>query len=96
MSNKLNLRIIHTHDTENNWDKCTTFVPNSGEIIVYDIDDKYTYERFKIGDGKTSVDKLPFTAEAYIRTLFNISNDNVIIADGGHITAYKKKEDSVT
>lgn len=88
MSNKLNLRIIHTHDIENNWDKCTTFVPNSGEIIVYDTDEKYPYERFKIGDGKTTIDKLPFTTEAIIRTLFNINNDNVIIADGGRIKEY--------
>lgn len=53
-------RIIHKHDIEENWDKATGFIPQQGEIIVYDIDDNYEYERFKIGDGKTTVINLPF------------------------------------
>ena len=53
-------RIIHKHDIEENWDKATGFIPQQGEIIVYDIDDNYEYERFKIGDGKTTVTNLPF------------------------------------
>jgi hypothetical protein len=28
---------------------------------VYDIDENHTHERFKIGDGKTNVNELPFT-----------------------------------
>ena len=31
-------RIIHKHDTEENWNKATNFIPKQGEIIVYDID----------------------------------------------------------
>ena len=53
-------RIVHKHDTETNWLKATNFIPMKGEIIVYDIDDTYDYERFKIGDGKTLVSALPF------------------------------------
>ena len=53
-------RIIHKHDIEENWDKATGFIPQQGEIIVYDIDDNYEYERFKIGDGVTTVINLPF------------------------------------
>ena len=53
-------RIIHKHDIEENWNKATGFIPKQGEIIVYDIDDNYTYERFKIGDGNTTVVNLPF------------------------------------
>lgn len=56
----LKSRIIHKHDTAANWLKATTFVPKQGEIIVYDIDADYSYERFKIGDGKTAVNSLPF------------------------------------
>ena len=53
-------RIIHKHDLEENWNKATGFIPKQGEIIVYDIDENYNYERFKIGDGNTSIINLPF------------------------------------
>ncbi len=53
-------RIVHKHDTETNWNKATNFIPKQGEIIVYDKDSTYSYERFKIGDGSTKVTALPF------------------------------------
>lgn len=53
-------RIVHKHDTEANWLKATSFIPKQGEIIVYDADSTYSYERFKIGDGTTVVSSLPF------------------------------------
>lgn len=56
----INSRIIHKHDTEANWNKATNFIPKQGELIIYDIDDNYNYERFKIGDGITAVSSLPF------------------------------------
>lgn len=57
---KFNARIVHKHDIEANWLKATNFIPKQGEIIIYDIDTNYTYERMKIGDGKTVVSSLPF------------------------------------
>lgn len=54
-------RIVHKHDTEANWIKATNFIPKQGEIIIYDIDSAYSYERFKIGDGVTNVNYLPFS-----------------------------------
>ena len=54
-------RIVHKHDSEANWLKATNFIPKQGEIIVYDADEKYPYERFKIGDGTTLVSDLPFS-----------------------------------
>ena len=51
----LKARIVHKHDTEENWLKATNFTPMQGEIIVYDIDVNCTYERFKIGDGIAKV-----------------------------------------
>lgn len=84
----LNMRIIHTHDTEDNWNKTTEFVPEPGELIVYDVDNNNSYERFKIGDGLTDVKDLPFTTETIVKSLFNIEN-NVIFADAGRITEYK-------
>ena len=56
---RFNTRIIHKHDTEINWLK-SSFVPMKGELIIYDKDSTYNYERFKIGDGSTVVSSLPF------------------------------------
>lgn len=53
-------RIIHKHDVEANWLKAVNFIPKKGEIIVYDVDGTYTYERIKIGDGVAAVSALPF------------------------------------
>lgn len=56
-------RIVHKHDIEANWQKATSFIPMLGEIIVYDIDASHGHERFKIGDGKTAVNNLPFQVD---------------------------------
>ena len=60
----LKTRIINKHDTEANWLKATNFIPKKGELIVYDIDATYNYERIKMGDGSTLVSNLPFIASA--------------------------------
>lgn len=86
--NSLNTRIISTHDTEDKWNQVPDFIPRKGEIIVYDIDSKYSYERFKIGDGKTKIADLQFTIDSVIQSIFNIK-DNVITADAGRVTTYK-------
>jgi hypothetical protein len=59
----LSSRIVQKHDIETNWLKATTFIPKLGEIIVYDNDENYDYERFKIGDGQTIVGSLPFAVD---------------------------------
>ena len=60
MANKnLDTRIINKHDTEENWSKAN-FIPKQGELIIYDVDNNHYIERFKIGDGTTSVNNLPF------------------------------------
>lgn len=56
----LNTRIQHKHDTAANWQKATSFVPKEGEIIIYDKDANYSYQRIKIGDGTRTVTDLPF------------------------------------
>lgn len=56
----INTRMIQKHDTEANWSKAVNFIPKQGELIVYDKDSIYDYERFKIGDGITNVNDLPF------------------------------------
>ena len=56
-------RMPQKHDIEANWLKATNFIPMQGEIIVYDVDSNYTYERFKIGDGIKTVNNLPFVID---------------------------------
>jgi hypothetical protein len=64
-------RIIHKHDIEAHWMLANNFVPKDGEIIIYDIDSNgsttdpkgHTVKRYKIGDGKTKVNDLPFVSD---------------------------------
>lgn len=73
-NNQIKTRIIHKHDIEANWKLATNFIPKQGEIIIYDKDTSYNYERFKIGDGSTIVSSLPFANDALkseIQTLLN-------------------------
>lgn len=60
-------RLILKHDIESNWNRATTFVPKQGEIIIYDVDSNYAWERFKIGDGVTTVGNLSFYLEDDIK-----------------------------
>ena len=71
---RLNTRIIHKHATAADWIKATGFIPMAGELIVYDTDANYAYERIKIGDGKNNVNSLPFVDEALRATLTELIN----------------------
>ena len=57
-------RIVHKHDIDANWQLATNFIPKQGEIIVYDVDENYSYERIKIGDGVQNVNALSFVDDA--------------------------------
>ena len=74
MVKTMNTRIQNKHDTELNWTR-STLIPLQGELIIYDCEVDadgntlelpsnrtvpYTHERFKLGDGFTSVNDLPF------------------------------------
>ena len=65
-------RIINKHDTEAKWNEKIDFIPNQGEIIVYDIDDNHNYERIKIGDGISTVNELLFTGQEETITIEEI------------------------
>lgn len=87
----LSARLIHTHDTEENWNRCVSFVPKKGEIIVYDPDDNHRYPRFKMGNGLTAVTHLPFAIKVDIEEIFNGLNNDLIYLDAGRITAYNEE-----
>lgn len=61
---KFNSRIVLKHDTEANWKLATGFTPKKGELIIYDVDSTYSYERVKVGDGTKNVNNLPFVDDA--------------------------------
>jgi len=81
-------RIFLIHDTEEKWNDHPDFIPQKGEVVIYDIDSNYTYERFKIGDGVTKLKDLPFTIENVLEKTLNIRN-NIGYIDAGRITDYK-------
>lgn len=70
----LNSRIVHKHDTAAHWSLATGFTPRAGELIVYDVDANYTYERIKVGDGVRNVNALPFVDDALRETLVELIN----------------------
>lgn len=52
-------RIQLKTDTQANWD-ASSIVPLAGEIIIYSADSTHNYSRLKVGDGVTTVPRLPF------------------------------------
>lgn len=72
---KINARIVQKHDTLENWETKKDFIPEDGEIIIYDYPDT---RRVKIGDGKTPVGTLPYLGEGtYGRTYYATPADNL-------------------
>lgn len=67
----VNARVINKHDTSARWNAATSFIPKLGEIISYT-----DLNRFKIGDGVTTVVNLPFATGVIEDTT------NVLMGDG--------------
>lgn len=99
--NRIKTRIVQKHDIAVNWENATEFIPKLGEIIIYDIDANYSYERIKVGDGVKNVNALPFVTDAlematneYITTLsqavLNIDYDAILAFDTSEIVIDKK------
>lgn len=76
MSKIINTRIKHKHATETAWNN-TSFVPLLGEIIIYDTDNNYSYQRLKIGDGQTHVTELPFLITMPVRGIDYWTEDDI-------------------
>ena len=81
----LNFRTIQLHDTQANWDNFSSFIPRRGELVIYDVDETHEVERFKIGDGVSSIAELPFNVEKSIRDFLN-SRTEIFYIDGGRIS----------
>ena len=82
-------RISQLHKTESEWRLKAKWIPEPGELVVYDPDDNYSYARIKVGDGKRTLAELDFFINSSIEeVLKQISFADVI--DGGRITEYSK------
>jgi hypothetical protein len=98
LSKTIHTRIQNKHDIQANWERAT-FVPLAGELIIYD-DHYFDAEgnkvvvadciRYKIGDGITPINELPFADKAVDQT-YNSESEN---AQSG--TAVKAAIDSKT
>lgn len=75
-----NTRLCPKGDTEANWNKATGFVPLDKEIIIYKPDEMHSTARFKVGDGVTVVQDLPFAGAdmAVIEQLINEKGELLI------------------
>lgn len=83
MSNEklINSRLRQKIDTAENWAKAVNFTPLEGELIVYS-----DLRKFKVGDGNTLVNNLPFYSDAYIVPLtISRAYDP---ANGGFVVTY--------
>lgn len=94
-------RIQHKHDTEYNWRLAKNFVPLPGELIVYDKDGSHNTQRFKIGDGTTKINNLPFIIQpvnelAKGSNQFNIFNDGARHLEKNVTPIYNADEDYYT
>lgn len=68
-------RIQLKHSTEVDWQKAINFIPLAGEVIIYDADANNPV-RYKIGDGVTNVNALPFaTGTAVLYTSQALTNE---------------------
>lgn len=91
MANKvIKTRMVQKHDTSENWAKATNFTPLLGEIIVYD-----DLNKFKIGDGNTNINDLPFanggvgdSGTGNSSTIFN-SDENQALTAFSAASGYK-------
>lgn len=81
MEKNMKTRIQHKHDSAENWNKAINFIPLVGELIVYDADEIYSYPRFKVGDGKTTVVNLAFVNEQILSTQVIHGENKILLSN---------------
>jgi hypothetical protein len=82
-------RVSHLHKQETEWRKLDSWVPEAGELVVYDPDINYSYSRLKVGDGVRSLKELDFLIDSSALTLLKQRRYFEII-DAGRVTDFKK------
>lgn len=75
------------HHTEAVWTtEQAEYIPILGELIIYDIDSSYTYERMKIGDGITTAVNLPFLQIDWDHIVGKPTSEDLFILNCGSAT----------
>ena len=82
-------RLSMLHKTEAEWRSLTTFIPEAGELVIYDPDTSYSYSRVKVGDGKLTVNELDFFVDSAAEATLEKHKYSEVI-DAGLITDYLK------
>ena len=62
-------RISQLHMTEANWLSRPQWIPEAGELVIYDPDDTHSYARIKVGDGVHTLQELDFFIESTIKAV---------------------------
>ena len=78
---KLNARMQQLHKTAEQW-ATSSFIPEKGELIIYDPDLENTNPRVKIGDGIHIVSELPFIVADQLEGLISWIGDIGYIDSG--------------
>lgn len=78
MSARLHTKIIYKHDIAENWAKAENFIPDMGELIIYDADENETQARIKIGNSSDVVSTLAFITSTNNIESITISEINAI------------------
>ena len=81
-------RVSHLHKQESEWLKLDSWIPEAGELIVYDPDSRYSYARLKMGDGIHPLKELDFLIDKAVLALIQKQRYFDII-DAGRVTDYK-------
>lgn len=82
-------RVSHLHRTEADWAKLNNWIPEAGELVVYDPDDRHDYSRIKVGDGEKNLEELSFFIDSAITSHLQKQRYQEVI-DGGRVTDFKK------
>lgn len=86
-------RIQNKHDSQQNWDS-STFIPQQGELIVYDSDNSQSAPKIKVGDGVRTASELPFTTSIFIQSAqpTNASVYSIWIDTSANVLKFKNSE----
>lgn len=84
-------RISQLHKTEEQWNNTYPWVPEPGELVVYDPDENHQHARIKVGDGVRTLQELDFFIDSAIAEVLNqIKFESV--NDGGRIKGPRIKK----
>lgn len=89
MADVIKTRVFLKNGKEENWNKIDNFIPEKGEMIVYNVDENHSSPRVKVGDGTHLPRDLPFIEAGSIGGL---DPNNIIAKKVGHTLTFGSGE----